>query len=722
MVASIALITLVIPAVAVMPATPAQAVESFVRISNIKLTSSDDGAVVTAQVNWNADGVNSFTMIQGDLRLVAVSEQGHLPSLLGKQRFDLTKQLTADVSFKVDNDAAAAMRKGNRVVLTASQHAQAFGSTRSDRTYVTVAEVQSFGSNQPNIGRKDCSAIAVVTGAMLRYCDFVGAHFDGALVSIHDAESHDCKGGGEATCMMFADLTGASGVGSDFSGVSIAGGRINGMDLSKAKLDNLSLAGADAIELIAVGAKSDADGEDSGGNFYKTNFTGADLRNTVFHGISIERARLNGAKLQGADWQSIGRGAVFREADLTGMKLGESKLDFSDFQDAKLTGASLRDDQLLWALLCRTALPAGSQLDASRDCRTAVEKDHVQFPKSDAGQIDPYVKIDQDSLVVAPDGSIAVAARIAWNAQSADAGMDSGDLRLIAVDATSGLPTLLDKQRYTGISTPTKYATTITDDRLIASMARGNRVVLTATQHAPRAQSGGNITNSYVTVDVLQRGPGLGQLGRFDCSRVALTADAVDDLDYCDLSGATLDFAALTGRKMRLVDLTGAQLRRSALTVLALDGARLAGADASGAHFTNIGMFDSWAPKLNLSGGFLNGSQLWARNLNGADFSNAKISDTPFTSASLQGAIFTKATFIHQDMAFADMLNAKLDHVNATQLSPSLFLTNLVGADLTKSTWVLDETDQNPWKWATLCRTSLPDAKYEISGDRDCRF
>lgn len=722
MVASIAFITLLIPAVAVMPIGPAQAAESFVRISNIKVTKSDDGAVVTAQVRWNADGVNSFTMTQGDLRLVAVSEQGHLPRLLGKQRFDLTKKLLGEVTFRVDEAAASAMRNGNRVVLTASQHAQAFGSTRSDRTYVTVAQVQPFGSVQPNIGRKDCSAIPVVPGAMLRYCDLVGAHFDGALVSIHDAESHDCKGGGEATCMMFADLTGATGVGSDFSGVSIAGGRLNGMDLTKAKLDNLSLAGADALELVAVGASSDAKGEDSGGNFYKTNFTGADLRNTVFYGISIERARLNGAKLQGADWQSIGRGAVFREADLTGIKLGESKLDFSDFQDAVLTGASLRDDQLLWVLLCRTALPAGSQLNASRDCRTSVEKDRAPFPKPDVGQTDPYVKIDQDNMVIAPDGSINVAARITWNAQSADAGMDSGDLRLMAVDATTGLPTLLDKQAYTGISNSTKYVTTIANDRLLAAMARGNRVVLTATQHAPRSQSGGNITNSYVTVNVLQRGPGLGQLGKFDCSRVALSADSVDDLDYCDLSGATLDFAALTGRKMRLVDLTGAQLRRSALTVLALDGARLAGVDATGAHFTNIGMFDSWAPKLNLSGGYLNGSQLWSRNLNGADFSNAKISDTPFTSASLRGAIFTKATFIHQDMAYADMLNAQLDYVNATQLNQSLFLTNLVGADLTKSTWELDETDQNPWKWATLCRTSLPDVQYGISGDRDCAF
>ncbi|MDO8730999.1 MAG: pentapeptide repeat-containing protein [Actinomycetota bacterium] len=718
-VGSIALISLASSFVPALPAATAQATDPLVRVGNINVTRGDDGAVVTARVNWNADGVSRFGMTRGDLRLLAVSEHGHLPTLLGKQSLDISTAQTTPVTIKVGRELVAAMHRGNRVVLTASQHAQGSTDVRSPRTYVTVAEVQPFGSPQPNIGRQDCSAIPVVPGAMLKNCDLVGAYFDKALVSIHDAESHDCTGVGEATCMIRADLTGATGVGADFSGVSIAGGRINGMDLSKAKLDNLSLAGTDAVEVVAVGATSDAKGEDSGANFYRTRFTGSDLRNTVFLGISIERARLDGTALQGATWQSIGRGASFHQANLTGAKFGESKLDFADFQDATLTGASLRDDQLQWTVLCRTVMPSGSQLAASRDCRTAVESNHLPFPRPDQGQSDPYVTIDQDSLVV-DDDSNTVAARISWDSQYADAGMDTGDLRLIAVDGTSGVATVLDKQTFNGIGKTTQYTVTIKDARLRAAMTKGNRVVLTATQHEPPSPTAAKSRRSFVTVDVLQKGPGLGQVGKYDCSRVALTADSVDALDYCDLSGAMLDLAALNGRFMRMVDLSGATMRRSSIAALTWDGAHLGSLDAAGAYFANIGMFNAWAPKLDLSGGFLNGSKMWARNLDGADFSNAKISDSPFTAASLRGAVFTKATFIHQDMAYADLLNAKLDFVDATQLNPSLFLANLVGADMTKSIWIGDESGQNPWQWATLCSTTLPDAKYGTSGDRDC--
>lgn len=717
---SIALTTLIVSAVSVIPAASSLPAESLVRISNVKVSDSGDGALVTAQVRWNAEAIDTFVMAKGDVRLVAVSEQGHLPTLLGKQSFDISQQSSSKVTIKVAKDLMAAMHRGNRVVLTASQHARANSQARSDRTYVTVAEVQPFGSPQPNIGRRDCSAIPVVPGAMLTHCDLVGAHFDSALVSIHDENSHDCKGGGEATCLMRADLTGATGVGADFSGVSLAGGRINGIDLTKAKLDNLSLAGADAVEITAVGATSDAKGEDSGGNFYRTKFTGSDFRESVFLGISIERARLDSAKLQGATWQTIGRGANFRQADLTGIKFGESKLDFADFQDATLTGSTLRDDQLTLTLLCRTALPDGSQLDRSRDCRSTVEKGHQPFPKPDAGQVDPYVNIDQDSLVVG-DKSTTVSALITWDSDAAVSGMDTGDLRLIAVDGTSGIATVLDKQTYEGITKTTKYAVTISDSGLRAAMNKGNRVVLTATQHET-ATTGQKTRRSFVTVDVLQKGPGLGQVGKYDCSRVALTADAVDALDYCDLSGAMLDSVALNGRFMQLVDLTGATMRKSSVAALTLDGARLGSLDASGAYFANVGLFNAWAPKLKLSGGYLNGSKFWARNLDGADFSNAKISDTPFTAASLRGAIFSNATFIHQDMAFIDFLNAKLDSVDATQLNPSLFMADLTGADMSKSKWITDETDQTPWKWATLCGTKLPATLVGISGNRDCRF
>lgn len=728
MVGSIALAALSLPlALVATPAATAQSASSFVHVDKLDLQRFDNRAVVTARVRWNAEGISGHVMTRGDVRLVAVSDRGHTPLLLGKQSFDLTHEQTSPVSITIDkDDALAAMRKGNRIVLTASQHALAIGEALSDRTYVTVAELQPYGTAQPHIGTEDCSSTPIVPGAVLRYCDLTGAFLDDALVSIHDPKSDEGKVPSRSTRLERADLTGATGVGSDFSGASIAGGRINGLDLTGAKLDNLSLAGTEAVELIAPRATSDAKAEDSGGNFYHANLTGADFSNTIFRGVSVERARLDGASLKDAQWEMYGNGANFRGADLTRAKMGASSLDFADLTDAKLTDASFlgpvgMDVQLGWTWLCRTAMPPGSLLDGSRDCRAAVEKDRVPSPTPD--QADPYVTIDQDSIVTIPGGSRTVTARVNWDTQAAKFsgyGMIEGDLRLIAVDASSGIPTVIDTQTYDDLSKPVKYAKTITDQALLAAMAAGNRVVLTATQHAPADPAGEKSSRSYVTVDVLQKGPGIGRIGSLDCSRVALTANSAADLNYCDLSGAMLDTARLSGRFMRLADLTGATLQYGELNAIHLDGARLAGLDASGATFNNVWIYDAWGPRLDLSGAFVYGSMLKARNLDGAKFVKAKLSDSPLVSVSLRSAVFSNARFTHEDLAYANLYKAKLDGVDATLLSPSLFLADLTGADMSKSKWMVDEGGENPWLWATLCEVSLPDLDHGISGNRDC--
>jgi len=699
----------------------AAAAESFVRVDDVNLQRADGKAVVTARVTWNASGVTEHGMNIGDLRLVAVSEQGHLPFVLDTSTRVVTGGLSRDVTITIDDERAiAAMRDGNRIVLTASQHAQAGQVTRSDRTYVTVAEVQPYGSPQPNIGTKDCSDVAVVPGAMLRYCDLVGANFDGALVSNHDPKSSEGKRPSQSTRMERADLTGATAVRSDFSGASVAGGRMNGVDLRRAKLDNLSLAGAEAIELNARGATSDKDAEDSGANLFRANLAGADLRDTIFRGISVGRARLDGTQLQGAVWESIADGATFRGADLTGTSLGASVLNYADLSDATLTGSTLTDLQLAWTWLCRTKTPAGSVLDGSRDCRTPVEQARVPLPNPDRAT--PYVTITSDSVSDGP-GPRTVKARINWNADSAKSsgwGMTIGDLRLIAVDSSTGVATVLDTQSYSDMAANPNYEVTIDNPGKLEAMARGNRIVLTATQHAPKPRGGNVTTRSYVTVNVLQRGPGLGQIGRLDCSRFALVADSPLGLDYCDLSGAMLDYAALNASFLRKADLSGATMQDGVLRAMALDGARLGSFNASGANWANVSAFDAWAPKLDLSSSTVVGSPLYARNLDGATFNRSTLSDSPLVAASLRRATFTNARLIHPDLAYTDLFNARLDGVNAMLSNPSLFLANLASADMTGSTWNVDESGLNPWLWATLCKTDLPSASFQISGDRDC--
>ena len=118
-VGSIALITLVVPAVSFVPAATAQSPNSFVHVDKLKLTTTADGAVVTAQVRWDAESVTKDIMTQGDVRLVAVGDQDHQPTLLGRLTFDLSDRQTTPVSITVDKDSAAALRKGARTTAVA---------------------------------------------------------------------------------------------------------------------------------------------------------------------------------------------------------------------------------------------------------------------------------------------------------------------------------------------------------------------------------------------------------------------------------------------------------------------------------------------------------------------------------------------------------------------------------------------------------------------------
>lgn len=718
--ASIALLALVAPSLAAVgQAAPASAAGSLVEVTDASLSRESQGVVVSASIEWNLEGVSEHRMDVGDLRLVAVSERGHLPVLLARATHSLARDRTQRVEFTItDGRSLAAMRRGNRVVLTASQHQAPGQVTRSDRTYVTVAELQPFGSPQPNIGRRDCSAVPVVPGAILRHCDLVAAHLDGALVSIHDPRSDEGSVDGSSTRLERADLTGSTAVRSDFSGASIAGGRINGIDLTDARLDNLSLAGTQAREITAQRATSDKDARDSGADMFAADLSGADLRDTTFLGVSISQARLDRASLQGARWESIGDGASLRRADLTGANLGASTVAWADFTDATLAGSSLTDLQLEWTWLCRTALPAGSQADGSRDCPLPAEV--TRQPVSVPDQESPFVVVDDGTLSGGP-GPRTMHARITWDVESASAfGMSSGTVRVLAVDAASGVPTLISSASTDDVTDPLAFDLTVADRARLSAMRRGSRIVLTATQHQPRARGDRKTVRTYVTVAVLQPGRGLGRVGGLDCSRVAITADSARALDFCDLSGAMLDTAALNGRSMREANLTGVTAQNARLVALSWAGSRLAGLEAPAAQLVNISMFDALAPSVDLSRSSVAGSPLFPRTLDGSDFTGATMSDSPLATASLRRTVFTDAQLIHPDLAFTDLSRARLDGVDASTSNPSLFLADLTGADLTGSAWNVDESGQHPAQWATLCGTKVPDGRFGIDGDRDC--
>jgi uncharacterized protein YjbI with pentapeptide repeats len=667
-------------------------------------------------VRWDGPAATQAPdyMTEGDLRLVAVGDHGHRPTVLATMPYrEIATAPTQPVLLHIREADEHAIAAGNRVVLTASQHGAVSPGTRTVRTYVTVDQLQPFGSRQDRIGRRDCADLAIVPGAKLNECDLVGADLDRALVSVRDPAG---------TRMLLADLTGATMQGADLTGLSVAGGRLNGADATHAVLDNLSLAGAEATGLVARDATSDRRAEAAGANIFDARLTDADFRGAVLNGVSLNHSDLDGADFQGATWNGIdAETASFRGADLRGLEGEGSSVAFADLTDARLGGSSLTETALEWATLCHTELPDGVPAAlADRDCRVGADPGPKPVD-------DPFVVGDASLHRAA--GATTIKATVDWNEGGIGSGLTAGDIRVVAIDRATGLPTEIGSEPIADdLPASTDYERTITadDPKLLAALADGNRVVVTATQHPPLpGRRRDRTAESYVTVDTVQAGPGRGRVGSRDCSDLRLTATEppAGGYDFCDLVGATLTQADLSG-PLREADLSGADLRGARLNGIDFDGAALAGADLARAEFDGAKLIAAFAPRLSLGEASVNGSRLRASDLDQADFDRAAIGDTTLATSSLRRATFSDATFDHVDLAYARLAGAKLDGVEAASADPrhggsSLFLADLTNATLAGSHWDDDEAGERPWQWATLCGTTLP-ADAVVSGDRDC--
>jgi uncharacterized protein YjbI with pentapeptide repeats len=693
----------------------AAAGEPFVHV-HAELKREDGGATVTGTVDWDqgAAGREPDYMVEGDLRLLAVSEDGHHPKLLGA---DTYTRIAADpsqrVSFAIDPGDGDAIRPGNRVVLTASQHGPVtIGGARTERTYVTVDQLQPFGAKQNRIGRRDCAGEAITPGATLNECDLTGADLDGALVSRREPEKRVSR-------MRLADLTGATARGAGLEGLNVAGGRLNGADLAKADLTNVLFAGTEATGLDARGAVSDPKEGTGGGNFFDANLSGANFHDAVLNGVSLNHADLDGADFGDATWTSVDAStASFRDADLRDLRNPNqaiSRVPFADFTGADLRGAALTPLDLTWAYLCRTAMPDGSaEAREDRDCEAKEEK----RPEPAA---DPAVVVD--GSLDRGDGEATVKATIHWDRGEA-ARLSVGDLRLLAIDGKTDVPTPLASQTIKGVPATSTYEVTITKEDLLGAMRPGNRVVLTATQRPPLPESKTARTKgSYVAVDTLQVGPGRGRVGSRDCSGLPLTSEPEAGTAYafCDLVGAVLPQASLAG-PMQDVDLTGADLTNASLGGVTFDGSAMGGATVSGAELGGASLIAVTAPRLNARKTRIDSVQLRADDLDDANFEAAVIGESTFAASTLRRANFHEADFLHDDLALTNLAGARLDGVDAGSPGDdnpnSLFLADLTGATLADSTWADDEEGNRPWTWATLCATAMPPGV--DGGDRDC--
>jgi uncharacterized protein YjbI with pentapeptide repeats len=652
-------------------------------------------------------------MTEGDLRLVAVSEHGHRPTLLATATYaKIAADPDQEVTLRIRKDDEDAIRRDNRVVLTASQHGSVpNGGARTERTYVTVDELQPFGDQQDRIGRRECADLPITPGADLNECDLTGADLDHALISQRSPEERIGR-------MLLADLTGATARGAKLEGLSVAGGRLNGADLTNADLTNLSLAGAEATKLEARGAVSDPKEGVGGGNFYDTKLIDADFHGAVFAGVSMNHADLDGADFGDARWASVEAGtASFRGADLTGLTTtGTTQIPWTDFTDAHLKGAGLTAADLEWSTLCHTGMPGGRPDPLEdRDCRARQE----ERPRPAA---DPAVVVK--ASLERGKGEATVKGEVTWDA--AESGwLSVGDLRVVAIDGRTDLPTPIAAETIDPVPAASPYEVKITDPKLLAAMGPGDRIVLTATQHPALPESKSSRTKgSYVAVDTLQPGPGRGRVGSRACSGLLLKPNpgVGETYDFCDLAGATLTQAGVSGF-MREADLTGADLANADLGGLTLSGSALGGAVMSGADGGGMTMIAATAPRLVVRKTRLDGAQWRSVDLDEANFEASVLSEMIFATSSLRRAVFTQSDFVHDDFALTNLAGAKLDGVDAGQPGEenpnSLFLANLTGATLADSTWADDEEGNRPWRWATLCDTKMPPGTEE-SGDRDC--
>lgn len=696
--------------VALVVAPAALADPPFVEV-HATLQREDGHAVVVGKVEWNGPAAERAPdhMTVGDLRLVAVSEDGHHPTVLATDTYArIDEDPTQPVELEVKGSDLDAIAAGNRVVLTASQHGVISEGVRTARTFVTVDQLQPFGSKQDRIGRRDCADLAIVREAKLNECDLTGADLDRALVSVRDPAG---------TRMLAADLTGATLRGADLTGLSVAGGRLNGADVRGAILDNLSLAGAEATGLDARDATSDKKQGSAGANVFDARLAGANFEGAVLNGVSFNHSRLDRANFHGATWTSVeANTASLRGADLTGLKGFGSTVYLTDFGDAKLGGAPFTSADLEWAYLCHTGMPDGKTVE-DRDCRSDVDPG----PKPVAGR-----KVAVAGALEPKGGGALVSATVTWSRAGINAGMTAGDVRAVAIDARTGVPTRLGSLTIAGgLPATSRFEAEVTDPDDLAALARGNRVVVTATQHPPLPRSG-QTNGSYVTVDTVQPGPGRGRVGSRDCSDLLLgvPAPAVGGYNFCDLAGAVLTRAKLSGA-IREVDLSGASLDRAELNGAILDAGALGGADLTGAELEKVSLIGASAPRVKLPRTALRQSQWRAADLDEANLSGDTISDSTFAASSLRRADLGDATLGKVDLAYTDLTAAHLGGVEAAGTDggrprrSSLFLADLTGADLSGSRWNDDESGERPWTWATLCATTLP-ADATVSGNRDC--
>jgi uncharacterized protein YjbI with pentapeptide repeats len=340
-------------------AGPASA-DSLVRVTNLKITRAQHRVGITGTIRWNAAAFEELTV--GEVRLVGVDRDTRRATVVGRKHFDpVSNDAVVSVRFVLKSNAELrAVRPGNRIVMTATQHPpNPSPDVPTERSFVTVGQVEP-GPPTNRVGRKDCSDQPVRAGASLQQCDLVGAYLARAGVGSNQVR----------TPLELADLSAADLTEADLSRIDIAGGRLNDADASGSKNVEASFRHTEGLGFIehdsTIVNLNAANARLIDADFAGTTFTDAPNNSSFF------TATLDGASFEGATLDAVNLvTARLVGADLRGATLTAPDLTFANLTDAKLRGATFIPDQamaLQWALLCRTEMPTADEGKVDRDC------------------------------------------------------------------------------------------------------------------------------------------------------------------------------------------------------------------------------------------------------------------------------------------------------------------------------------------------------------------
>ena len=332
----------------------------------------------------------------------------------------------------------------------------------------------------------------------------------------------------------------------------------------------------------------------------------------------------------------------------------------------------------------------------------------------------PLVPITDTSFQLGPT-SATVDATVSWNGPAAKGGVTVGTVRVVAVSATTHLPDLVASTTTDGIvaGDTIVYHFTITSSSALQSLASGNRVVVTATQHGPVFPN--FFTNeSLITVDQLQAGPSRGPVGSKDCSdRAYAPVIAPANYEACDFTGAYLSGAMISSDRsvtdLQQADLTGAVMVGSSLVGANLRGSSLAGVDASGSTFQSSTTSGAFAADFVDHSSFLTNDELFATNFTGANFSGSTFGGTnatTFAASDLDGASFAGDTITNVEFRYLSAIGSNFSSITARD---SVFsFVNFTRATLEHASILGDASYPHT---DTLCHTILPDGS---ESNRDC--